>query len=50
MIFEIETPVNKHDIVRLEDKHGRAAKPYEGSSFETKPKDRAFEEPDLGKN
>ena len=51
MIFEIETPVNKHDIVRLEDKYGRAAKPYEGSSFEKpKPKDCVwFEEPDLGK-
>ena len=25
MIFEIETPVDKHDIVRLEDKYGRTA-------------------------
>lgn len=51
MIFEIETPVDKHDIVRLEDKYGRTAKPYEGASFE-KPKSEDcvwFEEPDLGK-
>ena len=33
-IFEIETPVNKHDLVRLEDKYGRQAKPYEGKSSE----------------
>ena len=33
-IFEIETPKIKHDLVRLEDKYGRKAKPYEGKSFE----------------
>ena len=50
MIFEIETPVDKHDIVRLEDKYGRTAKPYEGSLFEKpKPKDCVwFKEPDFG--
>ena len=42
MIFEIETPVNKHDIVRLEDKYGRAAKPYEGSSFENQNQKTAY--------
>lgn len=34
-IFEIETPVNKHDLVRLNDQYGRASKPYEDSSFES---------------
>ncbi len=33
-IFEIETPKLKHDLVRLEDKYGREAKPYEGKSSE----------------
>tara|TARA_R110000744_G_scaffold266600_9_gene380651 strand:+ start:146 stop:802 length:657 start_codon:yes stop_codon:yes gene_type:complete len=34
-IFEIETPVDKHDLVRLEDKYGREGNPYENSTFET---------------
>ena len=34
-IFEIETPVDKHDLVRLEDSYGREGKPYEDESFET---------------
>jgi mannose-6-phosphate isomerase-like protein (cupin superfamily) len=29
-LLEIETPVDKNDIVRLEDSYGRAGKPYEG--------------------
>ena len=33
-IFEIETPKLKHDLVRLEDKYGRKAKPYEGKANE----------------
>ncbi len=33
-IFEIETPKNKHDIIRLEDKYGRETEPYEGKNFE----------------
>ena len=33
-IFEIETPVNKHDLVRLEDKYGRVGQPYEDASKE----------------
>ena len=33
-IFEIETPVDKQDLVRLNDQYGRASKPYEDSSFE----------------
>jgi hypothetical protein len=28
-------PVDKHDLVRLEDKYGREGKPYEDSTFET---------------
>jgi len=34
-IFEIETPKDKHDLVRLNDAYGRASKPYEGKSFES---------------
>ena len=34
-VFEIETPVQKHDLVRLEDKYGREGTPYEDSTFET---------------
>ena len=33
-VFEIETPVNKHDLVRLEDSYGREGKPYEDETFE----------------
>lgn len=33
-IFEIETPKDKHDLVRLNDRYGRESKPYEDSSFE----------------
>ena len=38
-IFEIETPVDKHDLVRLEDKYGREGSPYEDSTFETPKQD-----------
>lgn len=34
MLFEIETPNNKLDLVRLEDTYGRKGKPYEDASFE----------------
>ena len=34
-VFEIETPVDKHDLVRLEDKYGREGKEYEDSTHET---------------
>ena len=34
-VFEIETPVQKHDLVRLEDKYGREGQPYEDNTFET---------------
>ena len=33
-VFEIETPVNKNDLVRLRDSYGREGQPYEDSSFE----------------
>ena len=33
-LFEIETPVDKHDLVRLEDSYGREGKPYEGDTHE----------------
>ena len=33
-VFEIETPIDKHDLVRLEDKYGREGSPYEDSTFE----------------
>lgn len=49
-IFEIETPKDKHDLVRLNDKYGRASKAYEGKSFESKKheSDLTIEEPKLG--
>jgi len=34
ILFEIESPKQKHDLVRLEDKYGRKATPYEDSTFE----------------
>lgn len=33
-LFEIETPVDKHDLVRFKDSYGREGKPYEDSRFE----------------
>jgi len=33
-IFEIETPVNKQDLVRLNDLYGRESKPYEDFKYE----------------
>ncbi len=38
-VFEIETPVDKHDLVRLEDKYGREGNPYEDSTHETPKQD-----------
>jgi len=34
IVFEIESPKQKHDLVRLDDKYGRKAQPYEDSTFE----------------
>jgi len=33
-IFEIETPVDKHDLIRLQDNYGRSTKPYEDETYE----------------
>ena len=38
-VFEIETPVDKHDLVRLEDKYGREGNPYEDETHETPKQD-----------
>lgn len=38
VIFEIETPNNKQDLVRFDDSYGRKGLPYEGKEFE-RPKD-----------
>jgi len=34
VIFEIETPNNKQDLVRFDDLYGRKGLPYEGKEFE----------------
>lgn len=34
LLLEIETPKDKHDLVRLSDKYGRESKPYEDDSYE----------------
>ena len=52
LIFEIETPKEKHDLVRLNDSYGRAKSTYEGKKFEN-PKtknDLWIEEPKLGES
>lgn len=33
-LFEIETPKDKHDLVRLDDQYGRVHVPYEDQKFE----------------
>jgi mannose-6-phosphate isomerase-like protein (cupin superfamily) len=33
-VFEIETPVDKEDLVRFKDSYGREGKPYEDTTFE----------------
>jgi mannose-6-phosphate isomerase-like protein (cupin superfamily) len=33
-LFEIETPVDKHDLVRLHDSYGRTGQPYEDETYE----------------
>ena len=33
-VFEIETPVDKEDLVRFRDNYGREGKPYEDSTYE----------------
>ena len=34
LVFEIETPVDKNDLVRFKDRYGREGKPYEDHTFE----------------
>jgi mannose-6-phosphate isomerase-like protein (cupin superfamily) len=34
-VFEIETPVDKQDLVRFRDSYGREGKPYEDNTHET---------------
>ncbi len=48
-IFEIETPTDKQDLVRLNDQYGREFKPYEDCSFEQLKTDNCLwiEEPKL---
>ena len=41
LALEFETPVNKNDLVRFKDAHGREQKPYEGKKF-TKTTDSDF--------
>ncbi len=50
-VFEIETPKDKHDLVRLNDQYGRASKPYEDSTFESSKNDKCLwiTEPELDK-
>ena len=39
IIFEVETPINKNDLVRYKDDYGRANKPYESRKLMKKIKD-----------
>jgi len=49
-VFEIESPKDKHDLVRLNDQYGRASKTYEDSTFEEKKTNDCLwiTEPELG--
>lgn len=49
-VLEIETPVDKHDLVRFKDSYGREGKPYENSTFEYPKQDDCvwLEEPESG--
>ena len=41
MLIELETPIDKNDLVRFQDKYGRSQKPYEGKKKMIKlPKDK----------
>lgn len=50
-IFEIETPKDKHDLVRLKDQYGRSYKPYEDDTFEESKTDQCLwlSQPELNK-
>jgi len=48
-LFEIESPKDKQDLIRLEDKYGRVSLPYEDSSHEIPKQDCAwFDDPEEG--
>mgnify|MGYP003154730466 FL=1 len=49
-VLEIETPVDKQDLVRFKDSYGREGKPYEDSTFEMPKQDDCLwiEEPPAG--
>ena len=36
IVLEIETPINKNDLVRYKDNYGRENKPYEGKKKDEK--------------
>ena len=40
--MELETPVNKNDLVRYKDNYGRENKPYESESLIKKDKSNSF--------
>ena len=48
-ILEIETPIDKDDLVRFKDNYGRENKPYEDNNSTTELEDRdpVFEEPEI---
>jgi|TARA_B110000858_G_C17769509_1_gene458841 mannose-6-phosphate isomerase-like protein (cupin superfamily) len=48
-ILEIETPIDKDDLVRFKDNYGRENKPYENYNYTTKveKKDPVFKEPKI---
>ena len=49
LILEVETPIDKDDLVRFKDDYGRENKPYEDENFMEKlgKKDPVFEEPQM---
>ena len=51
-VLEIETPVDKHDLVRFKDSYGREGKPYEDATFEYPKQDDCvwLEEPKVGQS
>ncbi len=51
LLFEIETPKDKHDLVRLNDHYGRSHKPYEDSTHQQQKTNTclSIKEPELNK-
>lgn len=39
LVFEVETPVDKQDLVRFKDNYGREGKPYEDETYEVPKKE-----------